>query len=171
MKQQNTKSSVVELTKAGVIAALYTALTVLVYPLSFGGMQVRLSEMLTVLPVYMPSAVSGLTVGCFLSNLIGLSMGANPAGAWDLLFGTAATGLAAWLTYRFRNLRIKGLPILSTLPPVILNALVVGTELYFVYGGMPWWVHVAWVALGQFISCTIGGTVIAAALSRTNLTK
>ena len=88
MKQQHTKFSTAELAKAGVIAALYTALTVLVYPLAFGGMQVRLSEMLTVLPAYMPSAVPGLTVGCFLSNLIGLSMGANPAGAWDLLFGT-----------------------------------------------------------------------------------
>ncbi len=170
MKQQHTKFSAVELAKAGVIAALYTALTVLVYPLAFGGMQVRLSEMLTVLPAYMPSAVPGLTVGCFLSNLIGLSMGANPAGAWDLLFGTAATGLAAWLTYLLRKVRIKGLPILATLPPVVLNAFVVGTELYLVYGGLPWWLHVTWVALGQFISCTVGGTVIAAALSRTNLT-
>lgn len=171
MKQQNTKFSVVELAKAGVIAALYTAMTVLVYPLSFGGMQVRLSEMLTILPVYMPSAVSGLTVGCFLSNLIGLSMGANPAGALDLVFGTAATGIAAWLTYLLRNVRWKGLPILATLPPVLLNAFIVGTELYVVYGGFPWWLHVTWVALGQFISCTVGGSIIAAALSRTNLTK
>lgn len=168
MNQQH-KRPVLELTKAGVIAALYTALTVLVYPLAFGGMQVRVSEILTVLPVYLPSAVPGLTVGCFLSNLIGLSMGANPAGAWDLLFGTAATGLAAWLTYQLRNVRWKGLPILATLPPVILNAFIVGTELYVVYGGFPWWLHVTWVALGQFLSCTVGGTILSATLNRTKL--
>ncbi len=163
---QKNPFSALALAKAGVIAALYTALTVLVYPLSFGGMQVRISEMLTILPAYLPSAVPGLTVGCFLSNLIGLSMGANPAGAWDLLFGTAATGLAAWLTFLLRRVRVKGLPLLATLPPVILNAGIVGTELYFVYGGLPWWAHVLWVALGQFLACTIGGSVVAASLNR-----
>lgn len=166
MKQPRRALPAAQLAKAGVIAALYTALTVLVYPLSFGGMQVRVAEILTVLPVYMPSAVPGLTVGCFLSNLIGLSMGANPAGAWDLLFGTAATGLAAWATFALRRIRFRGLPLIATLPPVVFNALIVGTELYGVYGGLPWWAHVLWVALGQFLACTVGGSVLAAALNR-----
>lgn len=169
MKQQ--KTATVELAKAGVIAAIYTALTVLLAPLSFGAVQVRFSEILTILPVYMPAAVPGLTVGCFLSNLIGLSMGANPAGAWDLLFGTLATGVAAVLTRMLRRVRVKGLPVLATLPPVILNALIIGSELYVMYGGFPWWLHVVWVGLGQLLSCTIGGTVIAAALSGKNIFK
>lgn len=166
MKSEKQSLSAVELAKAGVIAAVYTALTLLLSPFSFGAVQVRLSEMLTILPAYLPCAIPGLTVGCFLSNLIGLSMGANPAGAWDLLLGTAATGLAALLSYALRRVRVKGLPLLSTLPPVVFNALIVGTELWMVYGGFPWWLHVTWVALGQLVSCTVCGTVLAAVLHK-----
>ena len=165
------KNRTVMLAQAGLIAAVYTALTMLIQPLSFGAMQLRVSELLTVLPVYMPAAIPGLTVGCFLSNLIGLSAGANPAGGWDLLFGTAATGLAAWLTYAWRRVRVKNVPLLSTLPPVVLNALIVGTELYIVYGGMPWWLHVTWVAAGQLAACTVGGCILAWTLEKTGAVR
>lgn len=171
MKSSKKATPAVELAKAGIVAAVYTALTLALNPLGFGAVQVRLSETLTILPVYMPAAIPGLTVGCFLSNLIGLSMGANPAGAWDLLFGTLATLLAALLTRSLRRVRIKSLPVLSTLPPVIVNALVVGSELYVVYGGFPWWLHVVWVALGQVLACTVCGTLLAAALSGKKLFK
>ena len=83
---------------AALIAAMYTALTVAVAPLSYGLVQCRVSEALTVLAAFTPAAVPGLTVGCFLSNLIGLSTGANIAGALDLLLGPLATGLAALLS-------------------------------------------------------------------------
>lgn len=165
MKKQDF-GGVLFLAQAGLIAAVYTALTLLVQPLSFGAVQFRLSEMLTILPVYTPAAMPGLTVGCFLSNLIGLSMGANPAGAWDLLVGTAATGVAAWISYGCRRRRLKGLPILSTLPPVAVNALVVGAELYVVYGGMPLWLHILWVAVGQIGACTLCGLLLAWTLEK-----
>ena len=94
-----------ETVTAALIAAMYTALTVAVAPLSYGLVQCRVSEALTVLAAFTPAAVPGLTVGCFLSNLIGLSTGANIAGALDLLLGPLATGLAALLSYRLRRYR------------------------------------------------------------------
>ena len=159
------------LAQAGLIAALYVALTMAVQPLSFGAIQFRLSEALTVLPVYMPAAVPGLTVGCFLSNLLGLASGANPAGAWDLLIGTAATGVAAVLTRGFRRVRIGGLPVLATVPPVVLNGLMVGTELYAVYGGMPWGLHVLWVTVGQLGTCVVGGLLLCWTVEKTGLSR
>jgi uncharacterized membrane protein len=157
------------LAQAGLIAAAYTVLTLLLQPLSFGAVQLRLSEILTILPVYTGAAVPGLTVGCFLSNLIGMASGANPAGAWDLLFGTAATGLAAVCSYLLRGVRFKGVPLLATVPPVVFNALIVGAELYLLYGGFPLWLHMVWVGLGQLGACTVGGTVLAVALTKTGL--
>lgn len=165
------RTRTVSLAQAGMIAAIYTALTLLIQPLSFGAVQFRVSELLTVLPVYWPSAIPGLTVGCFLSNLIGLSMGANPAGGWDLLFGTAATGVAACLTYALRHIKWGKIPFLATLPPVVLNAFIVGTELYYVYGGMPWALHVAWVAVGQIGACVIGGCLLIWALEKTGAAR
>ena len=166
LKRQKT---VVYLAHGGVIAALYVAMTVLLQPLGFGPIQCRLSEVLTILPVYMPAAIPGLTVGCFLSNLIGLSTGANPAGGWDLLLGTAATGISAWLTYILRNVRWRNLPILATLPPVILNALIVGAELYVVYGGFPLITHMTLVALGQLVACMAGGSLVAVTIEKSGL--
>lgn len=165
----NNKSKLVRLAQSGVIAALYVALTALLQPIGFGPVQCRLSESLTVLPAYMPAAIPGLTVGCFLSNLIGLTAGINPAGAWDLLFGTLATGLAAVMSYWFRNVRLWGLPVLSALPPVVMNALVVGTELYVVYGGLPLIVHILLVGAGQCVACFGGGLLLSAALQKSGL--
>jgi uncharacterized membrane protein len=160
------KKSVRQLTHSGLIAAVYVVLTVVIQPIGYGTVQFRVSELLTILPAYMPTAIPGLTVGCFLSNLIGLASGANPVGGWDLLIGTAATASAAWMTYAMRNIRFRGLPILATLPPVAVNALAIGTELSLVYGGLPWYWHVLGVAAGQFLACTVCGTVLAAALNR-----
>ncbi len=169
--KKTTYTPLVHITQAGVIAAVYTALTVLLQPLSYGVLQIRAAEMLTVLPVYMPAAVPGLTVGCFLSNLVGLSAGANPAGGWDLLFGSAATAVAAWLTRKWGAARVCGLPLWATIPPIVVNALVVGTELCVVYGGLPWWLHVVAVAGGQTLACTAGGLLLAAALEKTGVAK
>ena len=162
------------LTMAGVIAGLYTALTLVLAPFSFGIVQCRVSEALTILAAYHPAAVAGLTVGCALSNLVGLSMGANVAGALDILLGTLATGLAAWLSYRLRNVRWGGLPVLATLPPVVLNALIVGTELTLVLGPVNtptwlWWMGS--VGLGQVIACIGGGLLLAYSFQKSGLDK
>ncbi len=154
------------LTRAGVIAAIYIALTLLIQPIGYGTVQFRVAEMLTVLPVYMPEAIPGLAVGCFISNLVGLSTGANPAGGLDLLIGTGATLAAAVLTYLLRNIRFKNLPILATLPPVVVNAIAIGAELAVVYGGVPWYIHMLGVAAGQVAACTVCGTLLCVALNK-----
>ena len=94
MKKRTQSEKIRFLTVTGVIAGLYTALTLVLAPLSFGIVQCRVSEALTILAVYHPAGVAGLTVGCALSNLIGLTMGANVAGALDILVGTFATASA-----------------------------------------------------------------------------
>lgn len=168
-KRENKRLTLLYLTHAGVIAAVYTALTMLLQPLSYGALQVRVSEMLTILPIYTSAAVPGLAVGCFLSNLLGLSAGTNPAGGWDLLFGTAATLVAAWMTRKLSGVRFCGLPFLSALPPIAVNALVVGTELYVVYGGFPWWLHMAAVAAGQAVACLGGGLLLTVTFEKTGI--
>lgn len=160
------KTKVRQLTVAGMIAALYVVLTVVFQPIGYGSVQFRIAEMLTILPAYFPEAIPGLAVGCMVSNVIGLSTGANPAGGWDVLVGTAATALAAWLTYLLRGVRFKNLPLVATLPPVLINALAVGIELWMVYRGVPWYWHVAGVAAGQFAACTLCGTLLSAALNK-----
>lgn len=174
MKTQTKSNRIRFLAVAGLIAGLYTALTVALAPLSFGTVQCRVAEAFTVLAAYSPAACTGLTVGCALSNLIGLTMGANTAGALDILLGTFATGAAAWLSYALRKVRWGGLPILSTIPPVVFNALIVGTELTIVLGPRTWETWLLWagsVGLGQLIACVGGGLLLAATFNKTGLDK
>lgn len=170
----NKKNTVRTLATAGLIAAMYTALTVCIAPLSYGLVQCRLAEALTILAAYTPSAIAGLTVGCALSNLIGLSLGANIAGAVDILVGTLATGTAAVLSWTWRRYRVKGLPLLSTLPPVLLNAVAVGTELALVAPQFTievWLIQMGLVGLGQLVACVLGGCLIARGLQLSGLEK
>ena len=171
-KRKHSNSKTQFLAMAGVIAGLYTALTLLLAPFSYGIVQCRVSEALTILAAYHPAAVAGLTVGCAISNLVGYSMGANTAGALDILLGTLATGLAAWLSYRLRKIRWGGLPILSTLPPVVFNALIIGTELTVVLGPVNtpnWLMWSGSVALGQLVACVGGGLLLAYSFKKSGL--
>ena len=171
---QNQSKALRRLAEGGLIAAMYAALTLAIPAASFGMGQFRVSEMLTILPVFTPAAIPGLAVGCVVSNIVGLAMGANVAGAWDILFGPLATLAAAVLTYAMRNIRFKGLPILSTLPPVLLNAVVVGLELTVALFGFSWPVYglcMLQVGLGQLAACTGCGLLLYAALSRSGAAK
>ncbi len=120
-KMMNTRSLCI----GAAIAGLYAALTLLLAPISYGNLQCRVSEALTLLPVVFPEAIPGLTVGCLIANLIGSST------PWDIVFGTLATLLAALLTWATRHTRWTRLrlPILSAVWPVAVNALIVGTVL------------------------------------------
>jgi uncharacterized membrane protein len=108
------------LTLAAIVAALYAAITLLFAPISYGPVQFRVSEALTILPVLFPQAIPGLAVGCLIANLLG---SATP---WDVVFGTLATFLAALLTRRLR----KNV-WLAAAPPVVCNAVIVGLVLHF----------------------------------------
>lgn len=158
------RTALLRLTQAGLIAAMYAVCTALIQPAAYGPVQFRFSEVLTILPVFTPAAIPGLAIGCLVANLYGLSTGANIAGAWDLLFGTLATLAAAFLTYALRHVRIRRWPLLATLPPVILNAVVIGLELTLAYGGMPWYLNMLCVAAGQLAACTVCGLLLFSAL-------
>lgn len=135
------------LIQAAVIAAVYAALTLLLAPLSYGVLQVRVAEALTVLPCFTPAAVPGLFIGCVVANTI------SPMGIADLIFGSVASLIAAWLSYLLRSR-----PLLVPAPPVVINAVVIGILLYFVYGiPAPLPVCMAWVAGGQIAACYILG--------------
>lgn len=151
------------LTVAALIAAMYAALTLALPFMTFGPVQCRIAEALTILPVLTPAAVPGLLVGCLLSNSVGLAMGANVAGALDILLGTLATAVAALLTRLLRKKRVRGLPLLSTLPPVILNAVIVGGELTLVTVGRTpslLVINMLLVGAGQLVACTGGGLLL-----------
>ena len=150
---------IIYITQAAVIAALYAALTLALAPISFGPIQFRIAEALTIMPVFTSAAIPGLSIGCLISNAIGMAMGTNVAGALDILFGTAATLSAAILTCLLRKIKWAKLPILAMLPPVILNVLIIGTELSIALN-IPIWLTMLDVLLGQFVSCCIIGAVL-----------
>ena len=123
------------ITTGAVIAALYAALTMVLWEISSAGIQFRLSEALCILPAFTPAAIPGLAIGCAVANMIG--------GTWiDVVFGSLATLLAAICTYFIGRAFRTGetdkvrLPaaLLSPLPPVIFNALIIPFVLYFGYG-------------------------------------
>lgn len=131
------------ITHAAIIAAVYAALTIILMPIGYGYLQIRVAEALTVLPALTPAAIPGLFLGCVLANLIG------PYGIVDAALGGFATLLAAILTYLLRNK-----PNLAPLPPVIINGLVIGLMLRYIYGlPIPALFCIVSVALGEAVAC------------------
>ena len=139
------KWTIRHITLAAVIAATYIVLTLPMAQFSFGPVQFRLAEALAVLAVLTPAAIPGLFLGCLLANTL------NPQslGLVDIIFGSLATLLSAWLTWRLtrsilnrrvgrvdpaaeQDLRLKGFErVIVLLPPILVNALVVGFYLPF----------------------------------------
>ena len=144
------------LTRAAIIAALYAALTLLLSPLSFGLMQIRVSEALTLLPMVLPEAVPALAVGCLIANVLG------GCTILDIVFGTLATLLAAVCT---RLLRSKPLP--AMLMPVLFNGVIVGAVVHVAYTpSVPLLLCMLSVAAGQAVSCLILGPMLLRAVKR-----
>lgn len=111
------KFTVHQIAFCGLIAAVYVILTWILGEFAYGPIQFRISECMTVLPYLFPSSAVGLTIGCFLANLL------STAGPLDLLFGTAATLIGAIGTALCRKNRLRWL---APLPPVIVNGLLIG---------------------------------------------
>ena len=159
---------VAALCRAAMIAALYTVLTWLCGALGLANMtpQLRFSEALCILPFFMPEAVFGLTVGCFLSNLL------VSGGIWaDVIFGTLATLIGALGTYAMRSLRGK-LRFLCILPPILANTVIVPFVLKYAYGfGEGWWILAAGVGAGEILSVGVLGTLLLLALEKRSFWK
>ncbi|MBR3868841.1 MAG: QueT transporter family protein [Clostridia bacterium] len=155
------------ITQAAVIAALYVALTYIssAMGLAYNSVQFRLSEILTVLPVFTPAAIPGLTLGCFLANI------SSPFGIIDILCGTFATFLASIVTYAVRNITLKGLPVLATIPPVLFNAVIIGLEIWYLEGKNPeiFFISALQVAAGQAVMCIIAGLAFVRAVKKTRI--
>ncbi len=169
MKKQSR--SAVFLAQGAMIAAIYTALTLLAATmnLAYGPVQFRFSEALTILPLFTPAAIPGLTIGCLLSNIF------SGYGAADMIFGTLATFLAAVATRMLRNVRIKNIPWLAPMPPVLFNAAIIGAEIaIFAPEGFLWSGFAASalsVGLGELAVCYLLGLPLAILLERTGLDR
>jgi uncharacterized membrane protein len=125
VKSQNSRT--LRLALSAIIAAAYAAVTIALAPISYGPIQFRISEALTVLPFLLPFTVWGLWVGCILANLFTGSI-------VDILFGSLATLLAALFTAFFgkRGNTVKN-RLLGCLMPVVFNAVIVGAVLTWGY--------------------------------------
>ncbi len=136
----------------GMIAALYVVLTYVAQAmgLASGTIQVRFSEALCLLPCLFPAAVPGLFIGCVLANLL------TGCALWDVIFGSLATLIGAVGTYMMRNK-----PLLSWIPPVLSNTIIVPIVLMKVYA-----VETAWPLLtlqifaGEMISVCLLGLLV-----------
>lgn len=141
------------LARSALIAALYALLVLAFAPLSFGPVQFRVAEALTLLPWLFPEAIPGLFVGCLVSNLFG------GLGIVDMVFGSLATLVAAWLTRRMPNV------FWAAVPPVLINAVVVGTYLSFLLN-VPMAATILYVGLGEAGVCFLLGIPLVTLLTR-----
>lgn len=151
--------SVRRLVRCAVIAAVYVVVCLVLAPFSYGAVQVRVAEALCLLPVFGAEYIVGVTLGCFLANLLGSTV-------VDVVFGTLATLLACLATYKLRDIRVKGLAIPASLPPVVFNMIIVGAfEITFFFSdGAPTAMlavfNAVTVGIGELISCTILGVAL-----------
>jgi len=132
------------ITEASIIAAIYVILTYLFAFMSYGPVQIRVAEALTVLPAFTPAAIPGLFVGCIVANILG------GGGIYDIIFGSLTTLLAAYWSGKMPK------DFLVPFPPVVLNGLIVGAVLHYLYD-MPLFLTIGSVTLGQFVACYILG--------------
>ena len=132
---------------SAVIGALYAALTLLLAPISYGPIQLRLSEALTLLPMLLPQAVPGLFVGCLIANLYTGML-------TDIIFGSLATLLAAVGTYLLRKK-----PLLAAACPVVSNGVIVGLVLSVSFN-LPVLLTIAEVAIGEVGAVAIGMIIL-----------
>lgn len=142
---------------AAMIAALYVVLTFLANALGLANyaVQVRFSEALTILPYFTPAAIPGLALGCLLANV--LTGCALP----DIVFGTLATLIGAFLTYLLRKNKW-----LAPIPPIIANTLIVPFVLLYAYGIRPLWLSFLTVGAGELLSCGVLGCLLLNVLNK-----
>ena len=165
MKTQNNKAVPIGtapsypliMDQAAMIAALYVVLTFLAnaFGLANYAIQVRFSEALTILPYFTPAAIPGLFIGCLISNT--LTGCALP----DIIFGSLATLIGAFFTYRLRRHKW-----MAPIPPIVANMIIVPFILLYAYGIRPLWFSFVTVTAGEIISCGILGMLLLLTLEK-----
>lgn len=133
------------LARAGIIAALYVALTWVFGNLAYGPLQIRPAEALCLLPIFFIEAVPGLFVGCALANLL------SGYGIYDIAFGSLTTLIAAMLTFIIGLLLRRNLlsAILGGIPPVLFNAIVI--PFVIILGDTSTPMAAYWTMFGEFM--------------------
>lgn len=151
---ENEKTTFI--TQGAVIAAIYVVLVFVFDYWSFGPIQFRVAEALTILPVFTPAAVPGLFIGCLIANITGGAV------IWDIVFGSLATLIGAVGTYMLRKH-----PWAAPLPPILANTVIVPFVLKYAYGteGMLWYFMLT-VGLGEVIVCGVLGSLLRVALKK-----
>ena len=154
------------LVQGALIAAMYAALFYaqnIIFPgTATMAVQFRVAELLCILALWTPSAVWGLALGTMIANISSIGAGLP----LDMIFGTLATVLAALCIRKFKDVRFKGLPVLSLLMPAIFNGIIIGLEIeiFFVKGGFhftDFLLQGALVAAGEIVVVLVCGTPIA----------
>ncbi len=157
MKNKKQTNGAIWMCQAGVIGALYAVVTVLISPFGSTAVQCRISEALCILPMFTSAAIPGLTIGCFISNLL-------TNGLWqDMVFGTLATLLGAIGARALRRV-----PWLVPLPTVVANTVVIPFVLAYAYhdeSGIPF--LMVSVGIGEILSAYCLGMLLWFALRRT----
>ena len=155
--------STLDLVLAAMAAALYAVMGYFgnVFGLTFGPVQIRFAEALTVLPFLFPAAAPGLAIGCLITNLL------SPYGPVDIIFGTLATAIAAWLTLKMPRW------YLAALPPIIVNALILPPMWAWAQVGAvdsAFWAACGFNVLtfipGEALACYVLGTLLLKAMPK-----
>ena len=150
---KNRKSAF--LAQAAMIAAIYVVLTYLFAPFSFGQIQVRIAESLTILPLFTPAAIPGLFIGCLIGNILGGAI------LPDIIFGSLATLIGAVFTYLLRRQN----KYLGPVPPIVSNTVIIPFILHYAYGiNLPIPVLMLTLGIGEIISCGVLGMILYYAL-------
>lgn len=142
---------------SSMIAAVYVVLT-LINPFSWGPIQCRVSEALTVLPIFFPQSILGLFVGCVISNIIG------GFGIVDVVVGSLTTLIAAIITYRLRKNYL-----LAMLSPVVLNGVAIGLMLHLIIPNTPLFYTMLTVAIGEAIAVYPLGYILIKSIEKTDI--
>ena len=142
--------------RGALIAALYIVLTISLAEISYGPIQCRISEALTLLPFYFPEAIPGLTIGCIFSNFFG------GFGFTDMFFGSLATLIAGFLSMKSKNIFI------AAAWPVISNGLIIGTMLHYLIDA-PLVATCIYVGIGEALACYVAGIPLMKILEKRNI--
>lgn len=156
MKNSKSDKTIYFMVYAAAIAAIYTVLTMLFAPVSFGPVQFRVSEALCILPFFTPAAIPGLFLGCFLSNLL------CGSAVLDVVFGSIATLLGALGSYGLRKAKWA-----VCIPPIASNTIIIPWVLRYAYGSVdliP--VAMLTVGIGEILAIGVLGNMLLVLLER-----
>ncbi|MCR1874621.1 QueT transporter family protein [Paraclostridium bifermentans] len=145
-------TNIKKLVTTALVAAIYATLTLVLGAISYGPIQFRVAEIMVLLPFIKKDYIWGLTIGCFLANIIG------PYGVPDIIFGTTATFLSVYAVYMTSKMMYgkKYALLVSSIWPTVINAIIIGIMLN-IFFGLPLMLSMAQVGFGQFVVITIIG--------------